>query len=126
MLNVLLVGLGGFIGSALRYLTVLGVHRLAKEEAWYSYGTLAVNIIGCLAFGFLAGIMHHKGVIGPQTERFLLAGVLGGFTTFSAFSFETFAMHRDGMILGAFANIALSVILGLAVAVAGYKLSAVV
>ena len=125
MLNVLLVGLGGFIGSALRYLSVLGVQRLVKGQ-WYSYGTLAVNIVGCLVFGFLAGIMHHKGVFGPQARLFLLAGILGGFTTFSAFSFETFAMFRDGMMLGAFANIVLSVVLGLAVAVAGYKLSGVI
>jgi len=125
MLNVLLVGLGGFLGSALRYLTVLGMDRLAKG-AWYSYGTLTVNIIGCLLFGFLGGIMYHKGLVGPQAKLFLLAGVLGGFTTFSAFSFETFEMYRDGMIVGAFANIVISVVLGLAVAVAGYKLSAVI
>ncbi|MHC4742002.1 MAG: fluoride efflux transporter CrcB [Planctomycetota bacterium] len=125
MLNVLLVGLGGFIGSALRYLTVLGANRMVGGK-WYSYGTLAVNVIGCLVFGFLAGIIHHKGVFGDQAKLFLLAGILGGFTTFSAFSFETFVMLRDGMMLGAFTNIVLSVVLGLAVAFCGYKLSGVI
>lgn len=125
MLNILLVGLGGFIGSALRYLTVLGVNRMMGGK-WYSHGTLAANVVGCLVFGFLAGIMHHKGAFGDQAKLFLLAGILGGFTTFSAFSFETFAMFRDGMILGAFTNIVSSVVLGLAVAFGGYKLSGLI
>ncbi|MBN2137108.1 MAG: fluoride efflux transporter CrcB [Sedimentisphaerales bacterium] len=125
MLNVLIVGLGGFVGSAMRYATVQGVHRLLAGP-WYSYGTFAVNIIGCLIIGFLGGMAENRAVFGPQVKLFLLVGILGGFTTFSAFSYETLAMFRDGLLAGALVNIVLSVVLGLAMAVGGYKLSAVI
>ena len=94
MLNIILVGSGGFIGSALRYLIGLGVHSLLRS-ATFPYGTLAANLIGCLLIGLFYGLADERLLFSPQTRLFLLAGILGGFTTFSAFSLDTFTMMRD-------------------------------
>ena len=88
MINIILVGTGGFIGSVLRYLIGLGVHSLLRS-ATFPYGTLAANLIGCLLIGLLNGLTDERLLLSPQTRLFLMAGMLGGFTTFSAFSLVT-------------------------------------
>ncbi len=93
MINIILVGTGGFIGSVLRYLIGLGVHSLLRS-ATFPYGTLAANLIGCLLIGLLNGPTDERLLLSPQTRLFLMAGMLGGFTTFSAFSLDTFTMMR--------------------------------
>jgi len=85
-----LVGFGGFIGSVARYLMAGAVHRVA-DRALFPSGTLAVNVLGCLAIGFLGGLAESRGVLSASARLFLLIGVLGGFTTFSSFGFETMA-----------------------------------
>jgi len=113
MSTALLVGLGGFVGSAFRYLTARWVSGLFGEH-WFPFGTLAVNVVGCLLIGGLAGLSDARGVLGGNSRIFLFAGVLGGFTTFSAFGYETLTLLRNGYVAGAIGNVALQVALGLA------------
>ena len=97
MLNIILVGSGGFIGSALRYLIGLGVHSLLRS-ATFPYGTLAANLIGCLLIGLFNGLADERLLLSPQTRLFILTGMLGGFTTFS--TFRSLSTHRSSRPLG--------------------------
>jgi fluoride exporter len=109
---ILLVGIGGFIGSVLRYLTSGWVQQ-ATASASFPYGTLTVNLAGCIVIGFLSQLADARGVFTPETRAFVFAGCLGGFTTFSTFGNETFNMLNDGAGLPALANVGAHVILGL-------------
>lgn len=112
MLAIVLVGVGGFLGSVLRYLMGGWVHR-TLDNPWFPYGTLFVNLIGCLVIGFLGGLAEHRQVFASETRLFLFLGVLGGFTTFSSFAYETSAFLNDGQIALASLNVGSQVILGL-------------
>lgn len=91
MQNLLLVAAGGATGAVLRYL--LGGAALRTLGSGWPYGTFAANVIGGLAMGLLAGVLAHRGGADQEKWRLLLGvGVLGGFTTFSAFSLETALM----------------------------------
>ena len=92
--RVLLVGCGGFLGAAARYLAGGLVQRLLGEA--FPWGTFVVNASGCLAIGFLAALSDERFVLGTDARLFLLVGVLGGYTTFSSFGLETFNLLRDG------------------------------
>ena len=94
MLNLLVVGLGGFIGSVLRYLTGTMVLQLSREGA-HPWGTAVVNVVGCLLIGLLGRWFESAEQVPPQLRLFLMVGLLGGFTTFSAFGYETLLMLRD-------------------------------
>jgi CrcB protein len=107
----LLVALGGAIGSAARYALAGAVHRFAPP--YFPYGTFVVNVAGCLAFGFIFAVSEQRFVIGPPLRAFLLVGVLGGFTTFSSFTFETFQLLRDGELLLSGINAVGQLIVGL-------------
>jgi CrcB protein len=111
MNNVLLVGIGGFIGSALRYL--LGGYVQQSSKSIFPYGTLAVNVLGCFVIGFLSQLAENRGAFSSEARTFIFIGILGGFTTFSSFGNETLNLARDGEMLNAFANIGLNVFLGL-------------
>ena len=119
MFNTLLVMLGGAIGAAMRY------HVSRQAAGWFAAGwpggTLLVNVAGGLAMGLLAGWLHRQGQSEPW--RLLLGvGVLGGFTTFSAFSLETVELMQAGRWNAALLYIGLSVILSLAALLAGLTL----
>jgi fluoride exporter len=91
MQALLLVGAGGAFGAICRYL--LGVQTLRALGGGWPYGTFAANVVGGLAMGLLAGVLAHRGGVDQEKWRLLLGvGVLGGFTTFSAFSLETVLM----------------------------------
>jgi CrcB protein len=113
MLRVLLVGAGGFLGAILRYLVGGWVYSVL-DNAWFPYGTLAVNVAGCLLIGFLAGLAENRLVFGAETRLFLFIGILGGFTTFSSFAYETLSLARDAQNLAAAINVLAQVSLGLA------------
>lgn len=112
MTNILLVGFGGFIGSVMRYLAS-GYVQQATKSAGFPYGTLAVNVIGCFAIGFLAQLAESRGVFTSEARLFVFVGILGGFTTFSSFGNETFNLARDSQMMSALANIGANVIIGL-------------
>lgn len=116
--SALLVGAGGFVGSIARYLVSGWAHRVAPF-ARFPVGTLAVNGAGCLLIGFLLGLAEAREALTPNGRLFLVIGILGGFTTFSAFGFETVALLRDGERSLALANIGLSLGVGLAAVWAG-------
>jgi fluoride exporter len=101
-MNVLLIALGGSIGAVARYGLAGLVQRFTTP--YFPFGTFVVNIVGCLAFGILAGLAEQRFALGPAARAFLLIGVLGGFTTFSSFSFETFQLLRDAEIMRATLN----------------------
>jgi len=113
MLRVILVGAGGFIGAILRYAVGGWVHNIL-DNAWFPYGTLVVNVVGCLMIGLLAGLADSRSLFGPEVRLFLLIGVLGGFTTFSSFAYETFALARDTENVAAAINVFAQLLLGLA------------
>lgn len=112
MINILLVGLGGFVGSILRYL-VSGYVQQSAKSIDFPYGTLAVNVIGCFIIGFLAQLAEERGMFTSESRLFVFVGILGGFTTFSSFGNETLNLARDSQTLNALANIGANVILGL-------------
>ena len=102
--KVLLVGAGWFIGSALRYV-IGGLVQSAVPASTFPYGTLVVNVTGCFAIGCLSQLVEAHGVLGPGARAILLVGILGGYTTFSAFGNETVNLLRDGQRLAAGMNI---------------------
>ncbi len=97
------------------------VHRQAPLTT-FPYGTLVVNLLGCLVIGVLAGLVESRQLFGPEFRRFALIGLLGGFTTYSTFGYETFAMIRGAEYLRAVANVGMQVVLGLALVGVGYTL----
>ena len=121
-INALLVGSGGFIGALLRYAVGGLVHRKGALSS-FPYGTLTVNLLGCALIGLLAGFAESRQLFGSDFRRFALIGILGGFTTYSTFSYETLAMIRDAEYLRASANVGIHVVVGLALVWAGYTLA---
>ncbi len=113
MKTILLVGAGGFIGSVLRYWFSTWVFRIF-DRPWFPAGTLAVNLLGCLLIGLLAGLAEQRRVFDPQIRLFVFVGILGGFTTFSAFAYETATLLRDEGLVGAWLNVGLQAFLGIA------------
>jgi CrcB protein len=122
MMKLLLVGTGGFLGSVLRYLAS-GAVQSAARYAHFPWGTLAVNGAGCLLIGFLTGLAETRGVFSLDQRLFLITGFLGGFTTFSAFGYETYFLMRVGETALAAANACGQLLLGLAAVWAGHLLA---
>ncbi|HEX7530347.1 MAG TPA: fluoride efflux transporter CrcB [Pyrinomonadaceae bacterium] len=110
--KLFLAGVGGFIGSTLRY-AVTGYAQQLSRSIDFPYGTLAVNLIGCFLIGFLSQLAETRGVFTAESRTFVFIGILGGFTTFSAFGNETMNLWRDGQNTLAMANVAANVLLGL-------------
>jgi fluoride exporter len=94
MHNILIVGIGGFLGSILRYL-ISGFVQDFSQSISFPYGTLSVNIIGCFLIGIISQLADLQLGITAETRLFLMVGVLGGFTTFSAFGNETVNLLND-------------------------------
>jgi len=122
MWQIILVGVGGFVGSILRYLVSGWVQGLTGSPT-FGYGTLSVNVVGCLAIGLLGGWADNAGLLGPSARLFLLIGVLGGFTTFSTFGYETMALLRDKEMLHTLLYVGLHLLLGFGAVALGYGLS---
>ena len=110
--KVLIVGAGGFVGSALRYV-LGGLVQSAVAVSTFPYGTLFVNVSGCFVIGLLSQLFESHSAFGPDSRAFLLLGVLGGYTTFSAFGNETVNLLRDGQPLAAGMNVGVQIVLGL-------------
>ncbi len=115
------IGTGGAIGAVARYLLDGFILRLGSP--FFPSGTFVVNAVGCLAFGVLVGMPDQRSLLTPTGRLFLLIGVLGGFTTFSTYTFETFQLVRDGEYLRGFANAAGQTIAGFVALWAGFVAS---
>ena len=109
MNKILAVAVGGALGSVLRYGLSNWIHSFAGRG--FPYGTLAVNVLGCLAMGFLFVLLVESARENALWRAGLMIGVLGGFTTFSAFSMETFNLMEQGAMAKAFGNMAANLIL---------------
>ena len=125
MREVLLVGVGGLLGSISRYLLSSWVLHWTHESR-FPFSTLAVNVLGCLIAGILAGLIEHQHWMNMQVRLLLFTGMLGGFTTFSAFGFETIFLIRSGLFGLAILNVMCSVVLGLSAVWLGFMVSRMV
>ncbi|HSD96222.1 MAG TPA: fluoride efflux transporter CrcB [Sulfuricaulis sp.] len=109
MNQVLAIAAGGAVGSVLRFWMSTWVHSFAGRS--FPYGTLTVNVLGCLAMGFLFVLFVDRLSDNAVLRAGVLIGVLGGFTTFSSFSIETFNLIEQGAWFKAAANMASSLLL---------------
>ena len=113
MKDVFVVAAGGALGAVARYkLSGLILHHALSWK--FPAATFAVNVLGCLLAGALAGLVERHDFFGPHVRLLLFTGILGGFTTFSAFGLETAYLLRRGEAGVALANVVLSVLVGLA------------
>ena len=124
-MTVLLVGAGGLVGAMTRYLLGAWVQDVISNHS-FPYGTLTVNVVGCLLIGLIAGLVETRDALTVQTRAFLIVGVLGGFTTYSAFGFETVTLLRDGDLVAGIANVSLQIVLGLTAVWLGLRVSQLV
>ncbi len=122
LINAALVGSGGFVGAIFRY-GLSGFVQRSTALATFPYGTLVVNLVGCLLIGIAVGLVDSRQMFGPEFRLFVLIGLLGGFTTYSTFGYETFALLRDADYSRALANVTIHVVLGLALVWLGYAIT---
>jgi CrcB protein len=116
-MQYLVIGLGGALGSMLRFATATLIDsRLEKTGTVYYWGTMVVNITGCFIIGFIFSISSTEGrfFLSPLARQFVLIGILGGYTTFSSFTLQTLLLAQDGQWTSVAANVFLSVGLCLA------------
>jgi CrcB protein len=116
-----IVAVGGALGSMARY----GISHVAGLllPTSFPFGTFIVNALGCAIFGVIAGLAESRGLLGPTARLFWLVGVLGGFTTFSSYTFDTFVLARGGSLPLAIVNSAGQVVVGLAFLALGWYLA---
>ena len=122
--KILLVGLGGFVGAALRYVSGLIVGRFTTETP-FPYETFLVNMLGCLLIGFLAGLADTRDLFTETSRVFVFTGLLGAFTTFSTFSHDTVGLFQDGYPSQALLNLGVQIFLGLIAVWGGLQISKV-
>ena len=113
--DLLLVALGGAVGSVLRYL-------LSGINTTFPWGTFAVNILGSLLIGLLVGLVS-KGILSPEMKLLMVTGFCGGFTTFSTFANESFGMMKAGDVLQMALYVGVSVVIGILAVWGGMALS---
>jgi CrcB protein len=119
--TILLVGLGGGLGSMLRYLTTYFIiSRITRFPA--IYGTFAVNFIGCLLIGVAIGLSERYAWFSPQMRWFVAAGLCGGYTTFSAFAYENIDLLRNGNYFVSLVYILASVVICFSATFAGFAI----
>src|SRR3954468_22768500 len=117
----LLVALGGALGSVARF--KLGGFALHHSEGWnFPASTFGVNVLGCFVIGILAALVEHHDLFSPSLRLLLFTGLLGGFTTFSAFGYEGIFLLKRNLFDVAIAYVTLSVICGLTAVFVGMRL----
>lgn len=107
MHQLVAIAIGGAVGAVLRFLVSTSVHRVVGKD--FPYGTLTVNVLGSLLMGFLFIMLVERQISSIELRSGILFGVLGAFTTFSSFSFETLALVESGELAKALINIFMSV-----------------
>ena len=120
--KILLVGLGGFMGASLRYLSGLLVGRFTSQTP-FPYETFFVNMLGCLLIGFFAGLADTRDLFSETSRVFVFTGFLGAFTTFSTFSHDTLGLFQEGYPSQALMNMGVQIFLGLIAVWGGLQIS---
>ncbi len=120
MLNLVFVGLGGFLGSIGRYLSAGAVYQIFPN-AFFPLAQPWLTFWDFFLIGFITGMAEVRNLLSPELRVFLLIGLLGGFTTFSTFGYETIALLRDGAFLTAVVNVLVQVIMGLSAVWIGFN-----
>ena len=121
MTKLMLIAIGGALGSVLRYGCAGWVQ--GASGGLFPYGSLAVNISGCLCIGFFGMALGGPVMVREEYRLALIVGLFGGFTTFSTFGWETFALINDGQWLKAGANLVVSNVAGLIAVWLGFRLA---
>jgi len=114
--SILLVGVGGFLGSVMRYLVALA---FAPADAGFPFATMTVNIAGSFLIGFISELAVSTSMVSPEARLLLVTGFCGGFTTFSAYMYEDASLVREGQLLYAGMYLAGSIIGGFAALYSG-------
>ncbi len=123
MKAALLIALGGALGSVARWLLSGWVQDLTPSST-FPWGTFAVNAVGSFAIGALLSLAFERALVPPNARLFLVTGVLGGFTTFSALSYETLQLLRDGQWPAALGYSLGSLVVGVVAAFVGFAAAA--
>ena len=121
----LAVGIGGFLGAILRFYVGSVVSRVAGEPLAF-LGTTLVNLTGSFLIGVLAVIVLRTSLLSPPFQKLLITGLLGSFTTFSTFTFESLNLFQEGRVAAAFVNALLNVVVGVLLAWCGVLLACLV
>jgi CrcB protein len=120
MTNLILVAIGGALGSMARHGVGIAIGRVSPARVT-PYATMTVNLAGCLVIGLLAGLVaSDRLTMTPALRAFVFVGMLGGFTTFSSFGLDTFTLAHGGRTGAAAVNVAVQVAAGCALVAAGY------
>lgn len=120
--QIIIIGIGGFIGTVSRFLVSALINK-NFDPLVFPYGTLIVNISGCLLIGLLGGLAEMKGYFSNETRIFLFVGILGSYTTFATFGYETLSLLRQSNHIAAFGNIFFQFVIGLIAVWIGYSIS---
>lgn len=118
--SILLVGIGGFVGSVARYL--VAILFAGQVASVFPIATLTVNVVGCFVIGILFGLFDRGSILSPEWRMLLTTGFCGGFTTFSTFSYESLRLMQDGEYFYLAGYVLISVVVGLAATYAGIAL----
>ena len=111
VLKLCIIGAGGFVGAVLRYLVSSWV-QYRSGSIVFPYGTMSVNLIGCFIIGLFTFLVENRSLLSPEFRVFVLIGLLGAFTTFSAFGNETLGLVRDNRLDQAILNAGIQVVVG--------------
>ncbi|MCX6155224.1 MAG: fluoride efflux transporter CrcB [Candidatus Kapabacteria bacterium] len=115
--NIVIAGIGGFIGTAARYVLSQYIHKIFLTN--FPLGTLIINLIGCFLIGIIIELFNKGNIMSPEVNIFLTVGICGGFTTFSTFSYDSINMINEYEYINLIIYLGISIFIGLSLTLAG-------